>query len=178
MESVLQHLAQAQRRGELRFLVIGGRGLVAHGIQRFTKDLDLAVATSDVPVLASLLAALGFAKEAVMSQFVRFRHDDLAVPSIDVMQMSVATFDRAWRGSRRLADLEDGPRAPGLEVFLAMKLLAMRNQPDRRSKDLLDLEELLRARTEPMTRTNLQALCERFGVPGDFDLLSPYLDES
>ncbi|MBS0661124.1 MAG: nucleotidyl transferase AbiEii/AbiGii toxin family protein [Verrucomicrobia bacterium] len=175
MESVLQHLAQAQRRGELRFLVIGGRGLVAHGIQRFTKDLDLAIATSDLPALESILQGLGFATDAVMSQFVRFRHRDLAVPPIDVMRMSPATFERAWQSSRSFSGTEDGPRAPGLEVFVAMKLLAMRNQPDRRSKDLLDLEELLRSGTEPLTRASLQALCERFGVPGDFELLSRHL---
>ena len=42
MQSLAEYLFRAQRRGELRFLLIGGRSLEAHGYVRNTKDVDFS----------------------------------------------------------------------------------------------------------------------------------------
>lgn len=177
MESALDHLARAQAEGRIRFLVIGGRGLSAYGIHRFTKDLDLAVAAPELSTLEAILYALGYQNREALSQFVRLTHLDPSVPQIDVMGMSESTFSRSWDTGQTFTVREHSLRAPGIEVFLAMKLLAMRNQPERRPKDLVDLEQLIRQRTTPLSRATLQKLCERYGVSGDFAVLSPFLDE-
>src|SRR4051794_41047019 len=135
MESALDHLARAQAEGKIRFLVIGGRGLSAHGLQRFTKDLDLAVAAAHLPAVEEILRPLGYRESTVLSQFTRLTHSNPAVPHIDVMRMSESTFARSWATAQEFTVRAHSLRAPGIVVFVAMKLLAMRNQPERRSKD-------------------------------------------
>lgn len=178
MDSTLDYLARAQTAGRIRFLVIGGRGLSAHGIQRFTKDLDLAVATSQLEVLSDLLGEIGYRRDFELSGFVRFTHSHPAVPHIDAMKMNEVTFSKAIATARAFEVRGHALSAPGVEVYVAMKLLAMRNQAERRGKDLRDIEELLRRSPEQVSRESLRSLCDRFGVPGDFELLCSYLHEA
>lgn len=55
MKEILDILWRAQERGELRFLVISGRGLEAQGCQRFAKDIDCLIATDQLPILEGLI---------------------------------------------------------------------------------------------------------------------------
>jgi len=57
---ILDALSRKSREAGLRFLVIGGHAVIAHGHPRFTKDLDLLVCKTDREQWISLLGDLGF----------------------------------------------------------------------------------------------------------------------
>ncbi len=59
MQALADILTRAERRGEMRFFLIGGRSLEAHGLVRFTKDVDFLVATNDIPVISQILLHAG-----------------------------------------------------------------------------------------------------------------------
>ncbi len=176
MEALFDLLAdEAELRG-LRFLVIGGRGLVAHGIQRFTRDIDIAIGEAALPDLRRFMQNAGYTAAQPIGQFARFRGQDDSAPPLDVMTVSDATFEKMW-GSAIAGHLgRAGLRAPDLATFIAMKLLSLRNQPDRAFKDAGDLDALVRAARGSLTGENLRALCTRYGTPDEASRLLSILE--
>ena len=166
MKEILDILWRAQEHGDLRFLIIGGRGLEAHGYQRFTKDLDCLIATDQLPILEGLLERAGFERIAENSSFNRYRHRSLVYEPMDVMKVNQSTFDKMWAGSVAFDTEGLSVRAPGVSGYIALKLHAIRCNPERRFKDLSDLVEILASKNPVPSLDELRELCERYGPPG------------
>ena len=160
----------AQHRGPL--FIIGGHSLVAHGVQRMTFDVDCMVAAADFDALSQLLVRGGFSNVQHHQNFSAFIHHTPGIPKIDVMRVDAPTFakmeaDRGeWDfGNKRFA-------VPALEHLIAMKLHAMKNNPERVGKDGWDIGALLAANPGAIPNEKLRELCERFGPENVYDTYS------
>lgn len=69
---IFQQLTGAAGKRGLRFLVIGGHAVIAHGYPRTTFDLELLVERERSPEWDALLAELGYRILARQSAFVQF----------------------------------------------------------------------------------------------------------
>ncbi len=167
MDPLLDLLTTAAARGALAFVVIGGRGLEAHGIQRFTRDIDIAIAAATLGSLREVLASAGYRVETPVGQFYRFRPDDPNLAPLDAMVVSDETFGKILASSVPFAAAGLPMRAPDLPTYIAMKLLSLRNQPDRAFKDAGDLDALVRAGRGALQEAELRALCDRYGTPDE-----------
>ena len=177
MKEILDILWRAQERGELRFLVIGGRGLEAHGYQRYTKDLDLMIATDQLTTLEAIVRTAGFECVARNNNFNRYHHRSLVYEPMDVMRVDRGTFDKLWSTGAAFELYGLPMRAPGVAGYVALKLHAVTQNPDRREKDMLDLSRLLKSQSPLPTLDELRNLCEKYGPPGVFDELKRSLKE-
>ena len=161
MQAIFDLLAQHR----LPMLIIGGHALTAHGVQRLTFAVDCLVATADFDALSQLLIRGGFSNVQHQQNFSAFHHDTPGVPKINVMRVDAATFAKmeaarkGWDfGNKRFA-------VPALEHLIALKLHAMKNNPERAGKDGWDIAALLAANPGAIPREKLRELCDRFGPP-------------
>lgn len=145
---------------EVRYLVVGGLAVLAHGAARLTQDIDLVVALEPENATRALraLAQLGYQPlvPVPLEDFARPEHrqtwieekgaevfqlvsEEHKTARVDVFLEEPFDFDAGW-GRAYWAEVADGLRVPfvGLEDLILMKETAGRPQ------DLLDVENLRR----------------------------------
>ncbi len=163
MKALAEYLYRAERRGELRFLLIGGRSLEAHGYIRFTQDVDFLIATTDIPAMSALLNQVGYAQTAETAIFSRWHHPSLALDEVDLMYVQPAIFEKLSIDAKELHLDNIVLRVPSVPSLIALKLHAIKNNPDRTGKDLNDIERLLEHNPGVLDRASLEALFEKYG---------------
>jgi predicted nucleotidyltransferase len=163
MQSLAEFLFRAQRRGELRFMLIGGRSLEAHGYVRNTKDVDLLIATHDIPVMERLLKSIGYRKEAETEIFSRWKHSSMEAEDVDLMYVGDATFELLDKDCVTMPIGSAELRVPSVAGITALKLHAIKNNPDRLAKDSTDILSLMRLNPTALDHDGLRVLCEKFG---------------
>lgn len=136
-------ILQAFAEYKVEYLVVGGYAVGAHGVPRFTKDLDLWIRPSaeNLERVRRALIAFG-APELLLSQLDGASLDDvlwMGVPPvrIDLLKgIPGGDFDRAWT-TRVTADWD------GVEVQLVsrVELIALKRASGR-AQDLVDAEKL------------------------------------
>jgi hypothetical protein len=142
-----QVVIAALNEADVRFVIVGGLAVAAHGVVRATHDLDLVPDPdlSNVATLAACLTELGgthpiegaltgdnLARPAAIT--IRTRHGDVQV----LNRMPAIPPWRQLYAERVTVKLPDGPRAPicSLAHLRAMKRAA------GRARDQVDLAEL------------------------------------
>ncbi len=126
----------------LRFLIIGGWAVGAHGNPRATFDVDFMIRRADRDGWFERAMACGmklFRESGAFAQFTQ------AGDAFDLMLVADQTFGKMWDASEARAFGEMKARVPCLDHLLALKLHALRqNLAHRTSKDADDVEVLLR----------------------------------
>jgi hypothetical protein len=128
----------------LRFLIIGGYAVAAHGHARATFDVDLLVRRADRESWFERILSSGlslFAESPAFAQFSQRKEAD----GLDLMFVDAITFDQMWEASEEHDFGGIKARVPCLDHLLAMKLHALKQAlPHRTSKDAEDVEMLVR----------------------------------
>jgi hypothetical protein len=169
--TLLEFLAhEAPSRG-VRFLVIGGWALEAHGFARQTVDVDCLIAEPELARLDQLLSGSGFVALASTENFRRYRHQTLGY--LDVLLVDAATFEKLFRASQPFTVGRIVLQVPSLSHLIALKLHAAKNDHARELRELTDIEQL--ARRGSMPADELKRLCAQFGPPDIWDKLSQQL---
>ncbi|MDP4585188.1 MAG: hypothetical protein NWT04_14845 [Verrucomicrobiales bacterium] len=165
MISLFAHLT----RLEIPFLLIGGRGLEAHGYVRNTHDLDLLVRLTDLNELTRSIREFGYALAVETAIFSRWRAADPAIDDLDLIYVDPGTFDKLNRDAVTITYGELSIRVPSITGMIALKLHAMRNQPGRTIRDTQDIQAVLHLHPQAVALDDLRVLCEKYGPPGIFD---------
>ncbi|MFO1483060.1 MAG: hypothetical protein U1F71_06805 [Verrucomicrobiaceae bacterium] len=163
MQSLAEFLFRAQRRGELKFMLIGGRSLEAHGYVRNTKDVDFLIATHDIPVMERLLGSIGYRKEVETTIFSRWKHGSMEAEDVDLMFVGESTFDLLDKDCVTMKIGSAVLRVPSVAGIAALKLHAMKNNPERFTKDSSDILTLMRLNPAALGHDEFRQLCEKFG---------------
>lgn len=154
---------RAERRGEMRFFLIGGRSLEAHGLVRFTKDVDFLVATNDIPMISRILAHAGYEKSAETAIFSRWKHPSMTADDVDVMYVRPETFEKLMEGSKMFDLGHVSLRVPSVPSLIALKLHAIKSNDERLEKDGRDVAELLKLNPGVIDKAGLEALFAKYG---------------
>ncbi len=142
---VLQKLNGFLVDREIQFAVIGGVGLAAYGIARFTIDLDLLVGHEHQQDLVGYLKKCGYQTLHRSNGYSNHQHADPALARVDVVYVREETRRQIFGAARKLV----GPGGseilvPSPEHLAAMKVVAMKNDSDRTLQDLADIRELMK----------------------------------
>jgi hypothetical protein len=165
MEALADYLFRAERRGDVRFLLIGGRSLEAYGYVRNTKDIDFLIASSDTPAMSALLAKVGYVKDVETTLFSRWRHRSLGAEDVDLMYVEADVFEKLAVEAMPFVIGHSTLRVPALPSLVALKLHAMSQNEARLEKDGGDIRELSRRHPQVLTPEVLARLCAQFGTP-------------
>ncbi|MGH8018595.1 MAG: nucleotidyl transferase AbiEii/AbiGii toxin family protein [Opitutaceae bacterium] len=146
----------------VRYIVVGGVAVIAHGYVRFTQDLDLVVSLDDANVKLAMetlekqgfrpkvpVNAIDFAdpakreswireKHMLVFQMISGRHPSVA---IDIFSSEPFPFDREWESLSRM-QVAPSIEAPIVTLSTLLELKRAANRPS----DRIDIQMLTRAR--------------------------------
>lgn len=147
----------------LRFLIIGGWAVAAHGHTRFTQDVDFLVSKVDRVAWLKRAAAAGLTEFAVRDQFAQFSQED--GDGFDLMFVAAESFEKMWDQRVDMGFGETTASVVCLDHLLALKLHALKHtQPHRTSKDMDDVEWLARRNDLDLESERYRELFLKYGT--------------
>ena len=147
----------------LRYLIIGGWAVGAHGHSRATFDVDFMIRRADRAAWFERALTRGLKLFRESGTFAQFTQPD--GDGLDLMFADDATFGKMWEASEERNFGEVKARVPCLDHLLALKLHALRqNLAHRTSKDADDVEVLLRRHELNLADPHYEALFLKYGT--------------
>ena len=147
----------------LRYLIIGGWAVGAHGHSRATFDVDFMVRRVDRDAWVERTTTHGlklFRESGAFAQFTQPAGD-----GFDLMFVGEPTFNQIWATAEERTFAGVSARVPCLDHLLALKLHALRqNLAHRTSKDADDVEVLLRRHELNLADPHYEALFLKYGT--------------
>lgn len=168
VSDLVRRFSEGQRAGQFQFLLIGGYGLEAHGVQRDTRDIDFVVVTESVPKVEEVLLDLSFVRIDLNPLCGRYSHPVSGVVPVDLLLVNQNTMDKLLQDSVPHDFLGHPIRTPSLASFIALKLHAIKWNPRRFGKDASDIVRLLEQNPDMVSVDRLRELCDQFGPSGIF----------
>lgn len=165
--SVLERLARFFEERKLSYAVIGGIGIAGYGMSRATVDLDLVLDGGAQEEAIRFLESLGYETLHRSMGYSNHQHSLSEMGGVDLVYVRDETSRRIFAASRIL----DGPGGmripvPCPEHLIAMKVVAMKNDPSRAFQDMADIRFLMGLsdidREEVRAQFSKHGLLERF----------------
>jgi hypothetical protein len=148
----------------LRFLIIGGYAVAAHGHTRATFDVDFLVRRDDHDSWFLRIAAAGLKLFGETNAFAQFSQEG-GGDGLDLMFVDEPTFEQIWQASEERDFGGRRARIPCLDHLLALKLHALKQaRPHRTSKDAEDLEILIRRNGLDLSEPRYEQLFLKYGT--------------
>jgi len=127
-----------------RYAVIGAFGLHAYGLSRATSDLDFVTEFPAQARLVPFLESLDYETLHLSTGYSNHLHADPLMGRLDFVYVSGETSRRLF-GSARIMLIMKGISlaVPRAEHLAAMKIQAMKNDPQRTLQEMADIHFLL-----------------------------------
>lgn len=165
--AVLNDIIPFFEEREIRFAVIGGVGLGGYGMTRATVDLDFVVDSGAQDEFVRFLESLGYRTLHRSTGHSNHQHPEPERGGVDVVYVREPTSGTLFEATRSLEG-PDGLKVPvpRPEHLIAMKIVAMKNDPKRTYQDMADIRFLLDLqgvdRDEVRTQFEKHGLGERY----------------
>ena len=146
-----------------RSAVIGGIALAAYGHARMTLDLDLVTDAAAQETLIPFMESQGFETLHRSPGYSNHRHPDRNRGRVDFMYVRGDTAAKLFASAKALPG--PGGRSilvPKPEHLIAMKVQAIKDDPERTWQDLVDIAYLLRL--EGVNRDDVRRYFEAAGL--------------
>lgn len=143
LKNIFEALSEFFRRENIEFGIIGAFALYAYGYVRATRDIDFITRTEHKKKIITFLESLGLETTFSSNAFSTHQHPIDSV-RVDIMYVEGATADDIFNATQDKLIFK-GVKLPvvSVEHLVAMKLFAIRNNPERKFKDLADIKEIL-----------------------------------
>lgn len=169
-ERALREVGDFLDRRGAPWAVIGGLGLAALGFPRATLDLDVVVTAKVQDDLVAHLETEGYRTLHRSPGYSNHQHPDPHRGRIDVVYVRGETAEKLFSSTRTVAGPQGRElRVPKPEHLITMKVLAMKNDPERAFQDLADIRLLLKL--PGVDRDEVRATFARHGMAERFDEL-------
>ncbi len=141
---VLKNLLDFFRQERIDHAVIGAFALKAYGYLRATQDIDFAVPAEAQDKIVSHLEAIGYETIYRSRGFSNHRHPLDGLGRIDFLYVTGETAKQLFGESSSRLELE-GFLLPVVKVehLIALKVFAMKNDPERVLREMADIHHLL-----------------------------------
>lgn len=124
--------------------VIGAIGLHAYGLSRATSDLDFVTESQAQAKLIPFLESLGYETLHASPGYSNHLHADPAMGRLDFVYVTGNTSHRLFSAAKTMTVLEGiSVSVPRAEHLAAMKVQAMKNNPERTFQEMADILHLL-----------------------------------
>jgi hypothetical protein len=131
-------------REHLDFAVIGAFALYAYGYTRATRDIDFITRFENQQKTVTYLESLGFETLHCSNGYSNHLHTTDGV-RIDLVYVDGETADLIFKAAWTKSFFEDFELpVVSPEHLIALKLFAIRNDPDRKYRELADIKEIVR----------------------------------
>ncbi len=168
---VLKNLLEFFQREKIDHAVIGAFALKAYGYLRATQDIDFAVPSEAQEKIIRHLEDIGYETIYRSRGFSNHWHALRGLGRIDFIYVEGETANQLFAESRPLLELE-GYLLPVVKVehLIALKVFAMKNDPERVFQEMADLQHLLRV--PEIDLSEVRGYFERYGQQDKFKQLT------
>jgi hypothetical protein len=143
LQNIFKALSEFFIRENMDYGVVGAFALYAYGYVRATRDIDFITRINYQKKIITFLESLGFETTFRSNAFSNHLHSIGSV-RIDIMYVEGITADDIFNSTKNRLILNDIMLpVVSAEHLVAMKLFAIKNNPDRKFKDLSDIKEIL-----------------------------------
>ena len=173
-ERVMREVGRSFEREGYNYAVIGAFALHAYGLTRATSDLDFVTELPAQPNLIPFLEALGYETLHVSAGYSNHLHRDPALGRLDFVYVSGETSRLLFESARKLlvsADLS--LPVPRVEHLAAMKIQAMKNDPERTYQEMADILFLMRL--PGIDKTEIREYFKKQGLADKYDEIEKIL---
>lgn len=144
LSKTLVEIASFLEDNDYRYGLIGGLALAAYGHPRSTLDIDFVVEINDQDSIVEFMESLGYATLHCSQGYSNHRHDDPQLGSVDFVYVGASTAATLFGGVTYFKGPgERSVPVPKPEHLIAMKVLAMKNDPDRIFQEMADIRVLM-----------------------------------
>jgi hypothetical protein len=140
---VLGLIADFFAREKREYAVIGAFALHAYGLTRATSDLDFATQAEAQTRVIAFLRSEGYETINASAGYSNHVHLDPALGRVDFVYVAGETSRRLFEGSKPIALAGRMVPVPRPEHLAAMKVHAMKNEPERTLQEMADVRFLL-----------------------------------
>jgi hypothetical protein len=177
--NIFELLASEAATHQLRFLLIGGHAVNAHGASRMTFDVDILVRRAELVEWRKVAEQMGFVFSSEQRTFVQFTAPEgSGTWPMDLMLVNDQTFEKMWAESREVHYKSAVLRVPLVEHLIALKLHALRqNLYHRALKDFQDIVDLVDVNRIDLRGEMMQDIFSRYGTPDFYRKISIACDQ-
>lgn len=163
-ERVLKTLLTEFERHHIRYAAIGGFAMGAWGAGRLTRDLDFLVDRDDVIMLHDVLSNLGYERFNHDENLSQYRHHDVRWVGLDFIHAFRTAAREMLARAKPYPIFRDTVSIPVVEVedVIGLKVQAIANNPARRARDHVDIEQLMELYRDRLDWTRIQAYYDLF----------------
>ena len=170
---ILRQISSYATARNLRFLIIGGHAVDAHGSSRRTADIDFLVSIAEREQWIELINCFKYTLGQNDNRFARFHPEQITQWPIDLMFVSEDVFHKLYLDSLALEIDSLAVQVISQSHLVLLKLHALKHyQPHRFDKDYTDLTEILRRNPKLFTIEELKEACFKYANPEIFDRIS------
>ena len=164
-EKVLKFLLENFEKYGIHYALMGGFALHAAGYSRATQDIDILILKKDMPKIKKLLLSLGYTVAHESEDIVNFKGALKESGQIDFLLAHRNYAKNMLKRAKEYAILENKFRMKVLipEDIIGLKVQATANDPKRSSRDIADIEELLRINNGHLDMNLLREYFSLFG---------------
>jgi hypothetical protein len=176
-ERILKKVAGFFESEGIRYAVIGAFALHAYGRSRATSDLDFVTEFHAQRKLIAFLEGFGYETLHASSGYSNHLHRDVAMGRLDFVYVSGDTSRLLFGSARKLLVLgEMSIPVPRAEHIAAMKIQAMKNDPERTFQEMADILFLMQL--PDINKLEIREYFERQGLKGKYDEIRKILETS
>ena len=164
-KKTFQVLIEFFERERIDYALIGAFALKAYGYTRATQDVDFIARQKDQKKIIANLESLGFETLYSSTGYSNHLHPLSGLGRIDFVYVKGDTAESIFKEAVRIL-LFDNLTVPVVrpEHIVALKVFAMKNDPDRALREMADIKELL-----SLPEINLQEVREYFEKYGQME---------
>ena len=176
-EKVLKQVVEFFEGAGCGYAVIGAFALHAYGLTRATQDLDFVTDFEVQQDLVHFLEGLGYETLHLSTGYSNHLHSDPVMGRVDFVYVSGETNRQLFGSTRKLLVLgERSIAVPRAEHLAAMKIQAMKNDPQRTFQEMADILFLLRL--PGIDAAEIRGYFEKQGLSDKYDEIKKILETS
>lgn len=143
-KNTFQQITDFLEKKQIPYAVIGAFALKAYGYVRATQDVDFIIRVEDQERIIRYLESIGYETLHRSTGFSNHQHPITKLSRIDFVYVSGETSLKIFQEIRRLP-LFGEPPLPVVcpEHLAALKIFAMKNDPERALQEMADIKFLL-----------------------------------
>lgn len=162
--TIFDFIATEFKKAGIDFVLIGGFAVNAYDFTRQTKDIDFMIADQDYEKAKKVFENAEFQEFEHEKTFSRWR-TNCAPPILDLIFTDRSSLTKLIEHGTEKTIAGRHIKVPSLEHLIAMKLHAMKQQPERREwKDWIDVIQLIKVNHVDVKADHFRELCLKFGT--------------
>ena len=168
-EELFKKISVEFETAKIPFLLIGGYALNAYGYSRATRDVDFMIVSSDFEKAKQIVQRCGYRQYIHKDLCARFVDHEKQWPPLDLVFVEQETFQSIIKEAKNVEVMGRKLFVPSAEHLIALKLHAIKNDPQRETKDLNNIFEIIKAKGLDVNAPKFKDFCLKFGNAGLFE---------